>query len=73
MSKLAILLGASPSMPYGEEAKSSDDNSSETDAGYEMFKAFVEALGITPKDEKKAYNRFCALYKIWDDDSEGSY
>lgn len=71
MHKMAILLG----LNRQPKSTDSDDNdgseSKDGDSGYEMFMAWCEAMGITPKDPKKAYNRMCALYSIWNE-GEGS-
>lgn len=70
MSRMAIMLGLPSRSSSSSSSEEKSSHSKEGDAGYEMFMAFCDAMGVVPKDPQKAYNRLCALDSIWDT-SEG--
>lgn len=65
MQKLAILLGKPSVGAQDDETEEDQEETDEGEAGYEMFLAWCESMGLTPKDPEKAYHRMCALSKIW--------
>ena len=68
MKGMAILL--SRKSPHHEESGedgeySEGESVADTEEFSEMFDAFTEALGVTPKDVEASRKRLSALFGIW--------
>jgi len=67
MKGMAILLSKGQPQGHDDESSEGEEESSVADSEEftQMFDAFTEALGVTPKDPEAARGRLSALFGIW--------